>query len=176
MYTKEVKSDRAANPLPILKITDRQLLADAVSQWRTPAAQKLQEAVKGQWIMEIIHCLESYKGDNENLCLSSHDDDSRQDPIGRLNILGQLDENLAEQKILVRRAMDSGAHIAQGEYNLVNQDDAKIRSAYSRLKMFMNKLNAQMDRANSEATPIAHLIDEANFTDDMPNPLSGIIV
>ena len=87
MSNKEVKSDWTANLLPILKITGRQLLADAESQWRKPAAQKLQAAVKGQWVMEIIYSLESYEGDNECLYLSSHDENSKKDPIGRVNIL-----------------------------------------------------------------------------------------
>ena len=72
--------------------------------------------------------------------------------------------------------MDCGAPIAQKEYELVIMDAANIRSAYTRLKMFMNELNAQMHSTTSEAAPIAHSIAEAHFLDDMPNPFSGIVV
>ena len=68
---KDVKMAWGTNPLPPLQLNGNEILSDAVDRWRKPAAQALQAATKGEWVMNIIQSLE---GDiNSGVTLSSHD-------------------------------------------------------------------------------------------------------
>ena len=110
------------HPLPVLSSSSGSDLPNAVREWRKSAAQATADAIKGQWLMELIKSLKRPKNSLIAISLTANDSVSAK----RNGILADFESTVTTRATVVCRAMKYKEPIYAEAWNEVVKDDATV--------------------------------------------------